>query len=77
MNFLKNVFVGLGGLLGLIVAILIVTILGGALWLLLTTLGLVTVGLLRFVSWIFVGGFVTIGGLWLIGYILTGSKNAE
>lgn len=77
MNFLKNIMIGLGGLLGLIVAILIVTFLGGALWLLLTTLGLVTVGLLRFVSWLLIGGTITIGGLWLIGYILSGSKNAE
>jgi len=77
MNFLRNVLYGLGWFLGLIVTLLVVTFLGGALWLLLSTLGLVTVGLLRFVIWLLIGGTITIGGLWLIGYILTGSKNAE
>lgn len=75
-SFLKNVLFGLGGFLGVLITLLVVAVLGGALWVLLSAIGLVTVGVLRFLLWLLVGGAVTIALLWCIGYLMTGSKNA-
>jgi len=75
-SFLKNVLFGLGGFLGILITLLVVAVLGGALWIILSAIGLVTVGVLRFLLWLLVGGAVTITLLWFIGYLMTGSKNA-
>lgn len=71
MNFLKNVLFGLGGLVGAIVALLAVMILGGGLWIILSAIGLITIGAVRFLFWLIFGGAMTILVLWLIGKILS------
>lgn len=76
-NFFKNVVLGLGGLIGAILALGIVMILGGGLWLILSAIGLITIGAVRFLFWLVFGGLMTITILWLIGYVMTGSKNAQ
>lgn len=74
-NFIKNVLFGLGGIVSFLIVIAIVTILGGGLWLILSAIGLVTVGVIRFLFWLILFGGGTIAVLWLIGYLMT-SKNA-
>ena len=77
INFMKNVLVGLGGLAGIILVLLVLTFLGGGLWLILSAIGLVTIGMVRFLAWLLIGGGATIAVLWLIGYLLSGHKNAD
>lgn len=76
-NFMKNVLVGLGGLAGIILVLLVLTFLGGGLWLILSAIGLVTIGMVRFLAWLLIGGGITIAVLWLIGYLLSDHKNAN
>ncbi len=72
INFFGNVLKGLGGLLGILIIFLIVTFLGGAIWLILSTIGLITIGMFRFLLWLIMGGAMTILLLWFIGYLLSG-----
>lgn len=76
-NFFKNVVLGFGGLVGAILALVVVMVLGGGLWLILSAIGLITIGVVKFLFWLVFGGFITIGALWLIGYLMTGSRNAQ
>lgn len=77
INFVKNVLVGLGGLAGIILVLLVLTFVGGGLWLILSAIGLITIGMVKFLAWLLIGGGATIAILWLIGYLLSDHKNAN
>lgn len=73
MNFLRNVLTGTVGLLGVLVALFIATVLGAALWFILTTLGVVVIGFGKFLLYCVSFGLLLFGTLYLIGAVINGT----
>ena len=74
LNFLKNVGIGIGGIIGGVFALVVLTILFGGIWLILSALGIVSYALVRVIGWFLIGVIGTIAFAYIIGSLIRASK---
>lgn len=76
-NFMKNLLIGIGGLFGLVMAFIVVMLIGGALWMVLSLIGIIGFGLAKFLGWFVICSFAAIFLLEGIGALIGSSKASD
>lgn len=76
-NFMKNTLIGIGGLFGLILAFIAITLIGGGIWLILSVIGIIGFGLAKFLGWFIICSFGAIFLLEGFGALISNSRTSD